>query len=88
MGDRVASTKSRAGGPEYRVSGEECDPGGGWLQHSKGAAWGNRMIGWGQRMMGGDNDLQVSGLGSRISGTGYKVRVRVRALNLHQVLNP
>lgn len=46
------------------------------------------MIGWGQRMMGGDNDLQVSGLGSRVSGTGYQVRVRVRAQNLHQVLNP
>jgi hypothetical protein len=39
-------------------------------------------------MMGGDNHLQVSGLGSRVSGTGYQVRVWVRVLNLHQVLNP
>ena len=31
---------------------------------------------------------RVSGLGGRVSGTGYQVRVRVRALNLHQVLNP
>jgi hypothetical protein len=27
--------------------------------------------------------LRVSGLGSRVSGTGYQVRVRVRALNLY-----
>jgi len=31
--------------------------------------------------------LQVSGLGSRESGSGYQVRVRVRVLNLDLVLN-
>ena len=31
--------------------------------------------------------FQVSGLGSRVSGTGYQVRVRVRVLNLDLVLN-
>ena len=31
--------------------------------------------------------FQVSGLGSRESGTGYQVRVRVRVLNLDLVLN-
>jgi hypothetical protein len=31
--------------------------------------------------------LRVSGLGSRVSGTGYQVRVRVRALNLTLNLN-
>jgi hypothetical protein len=39
--------------------------------NSKGAALGNRNNGWGVH-------LRVSGLGSRVSGTGYQVRVRVR----------
>ena len=30
---------------------------------------------------------QVSGLGSRVSGTGYQVRVRVRDLNLYLMPN-
>ena len=40
--------------------------------NSKGAALGNRMIGWGAQ-------FRVSGLGSRVSGTGLQVQVRVRA---------
>ena len=32
--------------------------------------------------MAGDIYSRVSGLGNRVSGTGYQVRVRVRVLNL------
>ena len=40
-----------------------------------------------QRLGGSEEHLRVSGLGSRVSGTGYQVRVRVRVLNLTLVLN-
>jgi hypothetical protein len=35
----------------------------------------------------GRKHLRVSGLSRQVSGTGYQVRVRVRVLNLYQVLN-
>ena len=36
-----------------------------------------------QRLSGPEKDLQVSGLGNRVSGAGCQVRVRVRDLNLY-----
>ena len=60
-------------GPETRLIGE--------MQCSKGAAWGDRMIGWGHA------HFRVSGLGNRVTGTGSQVRVRVRVLNLDLMPN-
>jgi hypothetical protein len=41
----------------------------------------------GSKVQQGGNVFQVPGLGHRVSGTGFQVRVRVQVPNLNLILN-